>query len=137
MRVNCLNKAAKSVAILKNLRWSGELREKFLQNGKLPEPSYAPVDVSVCLELVRQARPLIDGDNPVFAWLRRSAATLELTAHMMSARWDACVFHLFATDLRDAARLAARQTNKGHQSSPSHGRRLGGIRFFQACDARL
>lgn len=83
---NLLNRAAKSVAILKNLQWSGELRAQFLANGKLPTPSYRPVDVSTPLELVQQARTFLDGDNPVFEWLRRSADALNLTAHMLNAR---------------------------------------------------
>lgn len=81
-----LNSAAKSVTILKSLEWSDVYRTRFLSRGTLPSPEYDPVDVSTCLDAVRSARPLINGDHAVFKWLSRISDRLETTAYMLSAR---------------------------------------------------
>ena len=81
-----LDAAAKPLRVLSSVGWDDTLREKFLQDGLLPTPQYPSVDMSSSLEAIASARKALEGDHPVFAWLRRIADALENTVHMMAAR---------------------------------------------------
>ena len=55
-----LNIAAKSMRILSSVAWDDEQKEAFLKDGKMPNPDYAPIDVSEPRRLIAQARESID-----------------------------------------------------------------------------
>ena len=81
-----LRQALKPLRVLKGVSWPDEFRHKFLKDGILPSPSYDAIDIQPSLELVKQAKTLINGDHVVFDWLSRLASRVEITAHMLSAR---------------------------------------------------
>ena len=92
-----LNLAARSMSILSSVAWDDAQRVRFLKDGKLPRPDYAPIDVSDVRELVGEARKSIDGDHFVFAWLDRLADSLETTADLIDARGTPEFFEHSAT----------------------------------------
>jgi len=81
-----LNIAAKSMRILSSVAWDDEQKEAFLKDGKMPNPDYAPIDVSEPRRLIAQARESIDGQHFVFEWLGRLADSLETTTHLIDSR---------------------------------------------------
>ena len=84
-----LNAAAGSIRILRSLVWDDQLRVRFLNDGVLPKPEYPDMDISDCLEHVKQARKYIDQDHVVFGWLSRLGGSIETTARMLDARGSA------------------------------------------------
>ena len=93
-----LNNAARSIRILSSLVWDETLAPEFLNTGKMPEPVYAPIDISECIKQANKAREFISGDHVVFAWLRRLARSIELTAHMLANRGTSA-FHELSAEL--------------------------------------
>ena len=81
-----LNLAAKSMRVLSSVAWDDEQKEAFLKDGKMPNPDYAPIDVSEPRRLIAQARESIDGQHFVFEWLGRLADSLETTTHLIDSR---------------------------------------------------
>jgi len=81
-----LNLAAKSMRILSSVAWDDGQKDRFLKDGKMPNPDYAPIDVSEPRRLIAQARKSIDGKHVVFEWLGRLADTLDTTTHLISSR---------------------------------------------------
>ena len=81
-----LNVAAKSMRILSSVAWDDEQKEAFLKDGKMPNPDYAPIDVSEPRRLIARARESIDGQHFVFEWLGRLADSLETTTHLIDSR---------------------------------------------------
>jgi len=86
-----LDKAAGSMRVLKSVSWDGSIGAQFLTSGAntLPAVKYKRMRTGDARAAVKKARELIDGNNPVFAWLSRTAATLETTADMIDARGTA------------------------------------------------
>lgn len=84
-----LNLAAKSMKVLSSVAWGDEQKDRFLRDGKMPNPDYEPIDVSEPRDLIAQARKSIDGHHVVFEWLGRLADTLETTTHLISSRGTA------------------------------------------------
>lgn len=87
-----LNVAAKSMRILSSVAWDMEQKDRFLKDGKMPNPDYAPIDVSEPRRLIAQARKPIDGKHVVFEWLSRLADSLERTTHLIEARGTPAFF---------------------------------------------
>jgi len=87
-----LNLAAKSMRILSSVAWDDGQKDRFLKDGKMPNPDYAPIDVSEPRRLIAQARKSIDGKHFVFEWLGRLADTLDTTTHLIESRGTAEFF---------------------------------------------
>jgi len=84
-----LNVAAKSMRILSSVAWDEGQKDRFLIQGKMPNPAYNAIDVSEPRRLIAEARKSIDGKHVVFEWLGRLADTLERTTHLIEARGTA------------------------------------------------
>jgi len=100
-----LNLAAKSMLILSSVAWDDEHRTQFLDRGKLPNPDYYTIDVTLARELIRTARKSIDGDHFVFEWLRRLADTLETTTHLITSRGTPGFFEASSTLFGEPTKL--------------------------------
>ena len=87
-----LNLAAKSMKVLSSVAWDDGQKERFLKDGKMPNPDYAPIDVSEPRRLIEQARKSIEGKHVVFEWLDRLADTLQTTTHLISSRGTPAFF---------------------------------------------
>ena len=81
-----LNIAAKSMKVLSSVAWDEGQKVRFLEQGKMPNPQYDPIDVSEPRRLISQARKSIDGQHVVFEWLERLAETLETTTGLIEMR---------------------------------------------------
>ena len=81
-----LNEASKSMRLLSSVAWEDDHKARFLEQGILPRPDYATIDVTAPREYIAQARKHIDGDHVVFEWLGRLADTLHVTTHLISSR---------------------------------------------------
>ena len=81
-----LDKAAGDMRVLSSLNWDRGMRDRFLKQGKLPNPEYAPVDTSDARDAIGFARTQIDGNHVVMQWLSRLCETLGSTASLMDAR---------------------------------------------------
>ncbi len=81
-----LETAEKRLPVLRTLNWDRALADKFFQSGETepPAPEYEPVDPAPSLELVLQARALIDGASEAHDWLHRFADITEETAILLS-----------------------------------------------------
>ena len=88
-----LNLAAKSMRILSSVAWDEEQKGRFLKDGKMPNPDYAPIDVSEPRRLVAEARKSIKGDHFIFEWLGRLAETLDRTTHLIDSRGTPEFYH--------------------------------------------
>lgn len=80
-------KAAKSrLPVLRTLNWDRALWDTFIaaDEKEPPAPVYELIDTDPSLQLVFEARALIDGASPVHDWLRRFADTTEETALLLS-----------------------------------------------------
>ena len=88
-----LNLAAKSMRILSSVAWDEEQKGRFLKDGKMPNPDYAPIDVSEPRRLVAEARKSIKGDHFIFEWLGRLAKTLDRTTHLIDSRGTPEFYH--------------------------------------------
>lgn len=88
-----LNLAAKSMRILSSVAWDEEQKDRFLKDGKMPNPDYAPIDVSEPRRLVAEARKSIKGDHFIFEWLGRLAKTLDRTTHLIASRGTPEFYH--------------------------------------------
>ena len=88
-----LNLAAKSMRILSSVAWDEEQKDRFLKDGKMPNPDYAPIDVSEPRRLIAEARKSIEGDHFVFEWLGRLAETLDRTTHLIDSRGTPEFYH--------------------------------------------
>ena len=88
-----LNLAAKSMRILSSVAWDEEQKGRFLKDGKMPNPDYAPIDVSEPRRLVAEARKSIEGDHFIFEWLGRLAETLDRTTHLIDSRGTPEFYH--------------------------------------------
>ena len=51
-----LNLAAKSMRILSSVAWDEGQKDRFLKDGKMPNPDYTPIDVSEPRRLIAEAR---------------------------------------------------------------------------------
>ncbi len=73
--------------ILKTVRWSPAVRERFFARGakELPKVTYRGFDPSEELAQLKEARQLCRQGDAAEAWLRRSADALETTATMLGA----------------------------------------------------
>ena len=87
-----LNLAAKSMRILSSVAWDDGQKDRFLGQGKMPNPEYETIDVSEPRRLIAEARKSIDGKHVVFEWLGRLANTLERTTHLIETRGTAEFF---------------------------------------------
>ena len=81
-----LNLAAKSMRILSSVAWDDGQKDRFLKDGKMPNPEYEPIDMSEPRELIAQACKSINGKHVVFEWLERLAETLQVTTHLIETR---------------------------------------------------
>ena len=81
-----LNLAAKSMKVLSSVAWDAGQKVRFLKDGKIPNPDYAPIDVSEPRRLIAEARQSISGQHVVFEWLGRLAETLDITTGLIEAR---------------------------------------------------
>ena len=88
-----LNLAAKSMRILSSVAWDEGQKDRFLKDGKMPNPDYAPIDVSEPRRLVAEARKSIKGDHFIFEWLGRLAETLDRTTHLIDSRGTPEFYH--------------------------------------------
>lgn len=82
-----LRDAERPVRILRTVAWPARVREEFFASGEreLPRPRYEPLDPTVTLELVAEARRLAVADDDIDEWLRRQAWAIELGARMLAA----------------------------------------------------
>ena len=87
-----LNLAAKSMKVLSSVAWDEAQKERFLKDGKMPNPDYAAVDVSEPRRLIAEARSFIDGKHVVFEWLGRLTETLDLTTGLIETRGTPAFF---------------------------------------------
>ena len=88
-----LNLAAKSMRILSSVAWDEGQKDRFLKDGKMPNPDYTPIDVSEPRRLVAEARKSIKGDHFIFEWLGRLAETLDRTTHLIDSRGTPEFYH--------------------------------------------
>ena len=88
-----LNLAAKSMRILSSVAWDEGQKDRFLKDGKMPNPDYTPIDVSEPRRLIAEARKSIEGDHFVFEWLGRLAETLDRTTHLIDSRGTPEFYH--------------------------------------------
>ena len=88
-----LNLAAKSMRILSSVAWDEGQKDRFLKDGKMPNPDYTPIDVSEPRRLIAEARKSIVGDHFVFEWLGRLAETLDRTTHLIDSRGTPEFYH--------------------------------------------
>ena len=88
-----LNLAAKSMRILSSVAWDEGQKDRFLKDGKMPNPDYAPIDVSEPRRLVAEARKSIKGEHFIFEWLGRLAETLDRTTHLIDSRGTPEFYH--------------------------------------------
>ena len=87
-----LNLAAKSMRILSSVAWDDGQKARFLNDGKMPNPDYVPIDVSEPRRLIAEARKSIDGQHVVFEWLGRLADTLDTTTGLIETRGTPAFF---------------------------------------------
>lgn len=80
-----LKHAERPVRILRSVSWPSDIKTEFFRQGEqvLPQVSYPVFDGGVTREYVAKARAICEGDHAVFAWLRRTADTLEIAAAML------------------------------------------------------
>ena len=88
-----LNLAAKSMRVLSSVAWDEGQKDRFLKDGKMPNPDYTPIDVSEPRRLIAEARKSIEGDHFVFEWLGRLAETLDRTTHLIDSRGTPEFYH--------------------------------------------
>ena len=88
-----LNLAAKSMRVLSSVAWDEGQKDRFLKDGKMPNPDYTPIDVSEPRRLVAEARKSIKGDHFIFEWLGRLAETLDRTTHLIDSRGTPEFYH--------------------------------------------
>lgn len=88
-----LDAAASDMRVLSALKWDGQMRARFLQNGTLPNPEYTTIDTSNAREAIAHARTFIEGDHVVMQWMGRLCTTLESTAGLIDTRGTADFFH--------------------------------------------
>jgi uncharacterized protein (TIGR02421 family) len=81
-----LYRASRPIRILKTIAWPAEVKEEFFAKNaqELPQVTYTPIDPTLTLEAVREARRLIVPISPIDLWLERQANSLELAAKMLS-----------------------------------------------------
>ena len=81
-----LHQASQRTKILTHLRWDGSVRDRFLADraSELPVVSYPDYDVDPVLELVDEARRLMQTSN-IDDWLERQARAIEISAKMLEA----------------------------------------------------
>ncbi len=89
-----LRSAETRLPVLRTLSWDRGLADTFFKNGERepPKPEYPKIDPDPSLELVFEARALIDGDSEVHTWLRRFADITEETALLLSVAGTS-IFH--------------------------------------------
>lgn len=80
-----LRHAEKPMRILRSISWEPHIREAFFaaKEQKLPQVDYPKFDGARSREGIENAKALLIGDHPVFAWLRRVGGTLETTSEML------------------------------------------------------
>ena len=88
-----LNLAAKSMRVLSSVAWDEGQKDRFLKDGKMPNPDYTPIDVSEPRRLIAEARKSIEGDHFIFEWLGRLAETLDRTTHLIDSRGTPEFYH--------------------------------------------
>lgn len=81
-----LAQAARKVRILRHISWDASVRESFFASGacELPQPSYPGYDPGPVLELLTQARALMQ-TSAIDDWLERQATALQHAATMLAA----------------------------------------------------
>ena len=97
--------AARSLPLLSSMAWDSDQRERFLKDGRLPDPDYADVPTADAREHVADARRLVDGDHVVLAWLRRLCDTVENTANLIDNRGTPAFFDCSQALFGDPQRL--------------------------------
>lgn len=81
-----LNDVAKTMPLLRSMKWDDHWRIKFLDGGTLPRPIYPKIDTSAVRETVASARALLDGDHAVTEFVRRFTNTLENMTGLIETR---------------------------------------------------
>ncbi|WP_425410158.1 flavohemoglobin expression-modulating QEGLA motif protein [Hyphococcus sp.] len=81
-----LRAAEMRLPVLRTISWDRSLADAFFESGERepPQPAYKKIDPDPSLELVFQARALIDGDSEAHQWLKRFADITEETALLLS-----------------------------------------------------
>lgn len=81
----CLQKAKSRLPVLRTVSWDRALADQFFadKERELPKPAYPEIDPTPSLELILQARSLINGESPVHDWLHRFADLAEETAILL------------------------------------------------------
>ena len=80
-----LERVARKLPILKSVAWGANVKQDFLERGRLPKPEYRQIDfASISDNLGAISVP--EGDHSVFEWLARIRANLTNTLLMLSAR---------------------------------------------------
>jgi uncharacterized protein (TIGR02421 family) len=81
-----IHEAARSLRILRSLRWPPAVKAEFFarEERELPRVSYEKVDPVPALEALREARRMIVPATPVDLWLERQADSVEGGARMLA-----------------------------------------------------
>ncbi len=89
-----LHLASQRTKVLTHLRWDGSVRERFLADraSALPEVTYPDYDMSPVLDLVDEARRLMQ-TSAVDDWLERQAQAIAVAARMLRSCGTADFFH--------------------------------------------
>lgn len=89
-----LHRAGQRTRILTHLRWDGSVRDRFLaaRASELPEVSYPDYDADPVLDLVYEARGLMQ-TGPIDDWLERQAHSIEVAARMLKSCGTSEFFH--------------------------------------------
>lgn len=79
--------AARRLRVLRTLAWAPGVAEQFFASGaqELPKVRYRPFNAGPTLEYVQKARRLLGARTLPEQWLRRGAADIEQSAHMLAS----------------------------------------------------
>lgn len=82
-----LYQASRSIRVLSAIDWAPEVKAAFFSKGaaELPRVSYQPLDPTLAIEAVREARRSIIPVTTIDFWLERHAESLERSARMLAA----------------------------------------------------
>jgi uncharacterized protein (TIGR02421 family) len=82
-----LYRSTQTIRILTHIAWPQSHREQFLKNRayKLPKIEYPPFDATETRAYLAQARGLIQSESRVDRWLKKTAAQIESSAHLLAA----------------------------------------------------
>ncbi|SMD34617.1 conserved hypothetical protein [Reichenbachiella faecimaris] len=86
---DCLQQAASSVRILRNIAWPQTIKNEFFNNKaqKLPVVNYGVYDPKPVLDLIKKANQLIGGESSnIHAWASGIANKIESSALLLASR---------------------------------------------------